>query len=76
MKLLAYGRPHILIEDNNGSIFMMGQEFGAELTASTSTGAGMGDKNGYELSFVASEKGLAKFYTPALSTEFAVTVGV
>jgi hypothetical protein len=76
VKSLAYGRPHILIEDNNGNIFMVGQTFGAEMTASTSTGAAMGDKSGYELSFVASEKGLAKFYTNNPSAEFAVQLGV
>ena len=53
----------------------MGEEFGAEMTASTSTGAAMGDKSGYELTFVASEKGLAKFYTGTIATDFAVTVG-
>ena len=76
VKLLAYGRPQILIEDNNGSVFVMGEEFGSEMTASTSTGAAMADKSGYELTFVASEKGLAKFYTGDVATDFSVTVGV
>lgn len=75
VKLLAYGRPHIIIEDNNGNLFVMGEDYGAEMTASTSTGAAMGDKSGYELTFVASEKGLAKFYTGDVATDFAVTVG-
>ena len=75
VKLLAYGRPQIIIEDNNGNRFLMGEEFGAEMTASSSTGSGMGDKSGYELSFVASEKGFAKFYTGDIATDFAITVG-
>jgi hypothetical protein len=75
VKLLAYGRPHILVEDNNGNVFVVGEEYGAEMTASTSTGAAMGDKSGYELTFVASEKGLAKFYTGDIDTDFSVTVG-
>lgn len=75
VKLLAYGRPHILIEDNNGNVFVMGEEYGAEMTASTSTGAAMGDKSGYELSFVGMEKGLAKFYTGDVATDFSVTLG-
>ena len=37
LKLLAYGRPQIIIEDNNGSLFLMGEEFGSEMNASTST---------------------------------------
>jgi hypothetical protein len=75
VKLLAYGRPQIIIEDNNGNYFVMGEEFGAEMTASTSTGAAMGDKSGYELTFVATEKGLAKFYTGAVATDFSVVLG-
>lgn len=75
VKLLAYGRPHILVEDNNGNVFVVGEEYGAEMTASTSTGAAMGDKSGYELTFVASEKGLAKFFTGSIDTLFNVTVG-
>jgi len=54
----------------------MGEEFGAEMNASTSTGASLGDKSGYELTFVATEKGFAKFYTGDIDSEFAVTVGV
>lgn len=75
VKLLAYGRPQIIIEDNNGSMWLMGEEYGSEMTATTSTGAAMGDKNGYELTFVAMEKGLAKEFTGDIDTLFAVTVG-
>tara|TARA_R100000544_G_scaffold35163_1_gene22347 strand:+ start:124 stop:639 length:516 start_codon:yes stop_codon:yes gene_type:complete len=75
VKLLAYGRPHVLIEDNNGDIWVMGEEFGAEMNATTSTGASLGDKSGYELSFAAMEKGFAKSYTGTLSTDFDVTLG-
>jgi hypothetical protein len=76
VKLLAYGRPHILIEDNNGKVWMMAEEFGAEMNATTSTGASLGDKSGYELTFAAMEKGLAKEYTGVIATDFSVTVGV
>ena len=76
VKLLAYGRPHVIIEDNNGNLFVMGEEYGAEMTASASSGAAMGDKSGYELSFVAMEKGFAKFYTGVVATDFDITVGV
>ena len=76
VKLLAYGRPHVIIEDNNGDKWLMGEEFGAEMNASTSTGASLGDKSGYELTFVAMEKGLAKQYTGNIDSDFAVTVGV
>ena len=76
VKLLAYGRPKILVEDNNGNVFVVGAEYGAELTtAATSTGAAMGDKNGYELTFVASEKTLAPFTTEDLASTYSITVG-
>jgi hypothetical protein len=76
VKLLAYGRPKVLVEDNNGNVFVMGHEYGAELTtAATSSGAAMGDKSGYEMTFVASEKILAPFTTETLSTAYSIVVG-
>lgn len=76
VKLLSYGRPKVLVEDNNGQVWVVGHEFGAELnSASTSTGAAMGDKNGYELTFVASERILAPFTTEDLSSTYNITVG-
>ena len=75
IKLLAYGRPKIIVEDNNGRLFIMGHEYGSELTtAATSTGAAMGDKSGYELTFVASEKELAPVLGETLSA-YSVVVG-
>ena len=79
VKLLAYGRPHIVIEDNNGDLWVMGEEFGAELTsAASSTGAAMGDKSGYELTFSAMERSFAKKYESAagIATDLNITVGV
>tara|TARA_R110000772_G_scaffold69_1_gene452 strand:+ start:55 stop:636 length:582 start_codon:yes stop_codon:yes gene_type:complete len=62
LKLLAYGRPHVAIEDYNGNVFMMGLEHGAEVTGGTvSTGAAMGDLSGYTLTMVASEISPANF---------------
>lgn len=75
VKLLAYGRPKVLVEDNNGNVFVMGHEYGAEMNATSSTGAAMGDKSGYELTFVATEKFLAPFTTEAIDSTYSVTVG-
>ena len=62
IKLLAYGRPKIVVEDNNGNFFLCGLEFGAEVTAGTITsGAAMGDASGYNLTFSAMEKVPANF---------------
>lgn len=57
IKLLAYGRPHIIVEDNNGDFYLMGREYGADVTGGTIvTGAAMGDMSGYTLTFTAMEK--------------------
>jgi len=62
LKLLAYGRPHVAIEDYNGNVFMMGLEHGAEVTGGTiATGAAMGDMSGYTLTMSASEISPANF---------------
>jgi len=62
LKLLAYGRPHVAIEDYNGNVFMMGLEHGAEVTGGTiATGAAMGDMSGYTLTMSASEIAPANF---------------
>lgn len=60
VKLLAYGRPHIVVRNRNNQFFLMGLEHGAELTtANVSNGTAMGDLNGYTLTFVATETILA-----------------
>jgi hypothetical protein len=62
IKLLAYGRPHVLVENNAGQFFMMGLFRGADLTAgSINNGGALGEFNGYSLTFVAEEKLPAPF---------------
>ena len=56
LKLLAYGRPHVAVEDYNGNVFVMGLEHGAEVSGGTIvTGAAMGDLSGYTLTLSAQE---------------------
>lgn len=56
IKLLAAGRPQVVIEDYNGNFFLVGREHGADVTGGTIvTGAAMGDLSGYTLSFTAME---------------------
>lgn len=67
IKLLAYGRPHIVVEDRNGNAFLMGLVEGAEVTGgSIVTGAGIQDKSGYEITFLAQEGLPANFINGAL----------
>lgn len=62
LKLLAYGRPHVAVEDYNGNVFMMGLEHGADVSGGTIvTGAGMADLSGYTLSLTAMEREPANF---------------
>jgi hypothetical protein len=78
IKLLAQGRPNIIIKDNNGNLLLAGLEHGCDVTGGTIvTGGAMGDNSGYTLSFTGMEKVPANFITVDLATAgFTVTVGV
>ena len=78
IKLLSFGRPHIVIEDNNGNLLLSGLEFGADVTGGTVvTGGAMGDLSGYTLSFTGMEKAPANFIDGTMtSAGFVVTEGV
>lgn len=62
VKLLAYGRPHIVVRTRSLQFFIVGLERGADMTAGTiSSGTNLGDFNGYNLTFTAMENGPANF---------------
>lgn len=62
LKLLAYGRPHVAVEDYNGNVFLMGLEHGADVSGgSIVSGASMGDLSGYTLTLTAQEREPANF---------------
>ena len=68
LKLMAYGRPHVIVEDYNGNLFTMGLLHGAEVTGGTIvTGAAMGDLSGYTLTLSAQEQVPANFIDNTLS---------
>ena len=68
IKLLSFGRPQIIIEDNNGNAFVSGIEYGADVTGGTIvTGGAMGDMSGYTLSFTGLEKVPANFINVAVA---------
>lgn len=75
LKLMAWARPRILVEDYNGNVFLMGYEHGAECTGGTIvTGAAMGDLSGYTMTFSAQEKAPAYFLDGSIaSANFAVS---
>lgn len=77
-KMLAYGRPHVVVKSRNGSYFFAGLEHGMEVTtANVSNGTAMGDLNGYTFTMVGQEKLLANFIdvTPATDTALATVFG-
>ena len=62
LKLMAYGRPHIVVEDYNGNAYLVGREHGADVTGGTIvSGGAMGDLSGYTLTFNAMERTVANF---------------
>lgn len=78
VKLLAYGSPHVIIEDNNGNFFLAGLEYGMDISGgSIATGSAMGDMSGYTLSFTGMEKVPANFIgEPLADAGFTVVAGV
>ena len=72
VKLLAYARPHVIVEDNNGNKFLMGLEYGADVSGGTIvTGAAMADMSGYTLAFTGQEKIAANFVDATISAAAA-----
>lgn len=75
-KLLAYGRPHVVVRSRNGSYFFAGLEHGMEVTtANVVNGTAMGDLNGYTFTLVGQEKLLANFIDVATEAELATAFG-
>jgi hypothetical protein len=68
IKLLAYGRPQVIVEDNNGNFFFCGLEHGMDVTGGTIvTGAAMGDLSGYTLTLTGMEPVPANFLLNSLA---------
>jgi len=56
LKVLAYGRPQIVVHTNAGDALLVGQNRGADLTAGTiQTGGGLGDLYGYAITMTGEE---------------------
>lgn len=57
LKLLAYGRPKIIVHTRSGDAFLVGKDGGADMTGgSINSGIQYGDFSGYQMTFVANEK--------------------
>jgi hypothetical protein len=71
LKLLSYGRPHVIIEDYNGNFRLAGAQNGVEFSVSTSTGSAMGDLNGYNITFEGKELSPSSFIDSAIMGDAA-----
>jgi hypothetical protein len=69
LKLMAYGRPQIIVWTNNGDALLVGEIEGADVTAGTiQTGAAMGDLYGYSVTFTGQERLPAAFLSGSSTT--------
>lgn len=67
LKLMAYGRPKIVIMDNNNNLLLIGKENGVDVTGGTfATGTALGDLSGYTITLTGREAEPACFLTPGV----------
>lgn len=69
LKLMAYGRPQIVVWTKQGDALLIGLTEGADVTAGTiQTGAAMGDLYGYSITFTGMEQLPAPFISGSTTT--------
>jgi hypothetical protein len=78
LKLMAYGRPQMIVHTYAGDAFLCGKNNGMELTAgSIQTGTALGDLYGYTATFTGQEQLYSQFITGStVSNPFAGISGV
>jgi hypothetical protein len=69
LKLMAYGRPQIVIWTMNGDALLVGEREGADVTGGTiQTGGALGDLYGYSVTFTGMEQLPAAFLSGSTTT--------
>jgi hypothetical protein len=69
LKLMAYGRPQIILWTLNGEALLAGEKEGCDVTAGTiQTGGALGDLYGYSVTFQGQEKLPASFISGSTTT--------
>ena len=72
LKIMAYGQPHVIVQDNNDNLLVVGMLRGADVTGGTfATGTQVGDLNGYTITLTGQEKTPANFVTPGTTASDA-----
>lgn len=56
IKMMAWGRPQIVVEANSGTFFLMGREHGCEVSGNSQIQGTMDSLNGYTMTAVGMEK--------------------
>jgi len=75
IKMLAYGRPHIIVHTRSNQWFMVGLLQGADVNAGTvSSGSALGDFNGYSLTFLGQEMSPPNFIDTTDEVDLATNV--
>ena len=75
IKLLAYGRPHIIVRTRGNQFFIAGLQRGCDVTAGTvSSGSNMGDFSGYNLTFTGMENVPANFLNCSAEDTLLTTI--
>ena len=68
VKLMSYGRPNIIIEDNNGKSWVAGLDRGCDVTGGTiSNGANLEDFVGYNITFEGKESMPANYIVGSIA---------
>jgi len=76
VKLLAYGRPVVIVWTTNGDALVAGLTKGSDLTGGTlQTGAGLGDLYGYSITMTGLEPLPAQFISGSTTTDPFAGVG-
>ena len=77
LKLLAFGRPQCVVEDNNGNYFFCGLKNGLDVTGGTiARGGALADHSGYTLELSGEEPVPANFLSGTLAAVLkTITVG-
>jgi hypothetical protein len=77
LKLMAYGRPQIVVWTKQGDALLVGETEGADVTAGTiQTGGAMGDLYGYSVTFTGQEQLPAAFLSGSTTTNPFAGLGV
>ena len=72
LKLMAYGRPQVIVWTNNGDAFVAGLKLGMDVTGGTiQTGGALGDLYGYSITFTGMEQ-----YPAAFISGSSTSVGI